>query len=635
MRITGFSGSYDLEDGTDKEPYPKSIFFILGNEFCERFSYYGMRTILTIYLTEELLYGDSQATLIFHAFIMLSYFTPLFGALLADSYLGKFKTILYISIVYAIGNIILSVGSIPNTLSIMKGVTLLGLLIIGIGTGGIKPCVSAFGGDQFSNKQEKERQKFFSIFYFAINSGSVISTLLTPILRADVHCFGSDSCYPLAYGVPAVLMVVSLILFVGGKPLYKIRKSEGNIFSSVFKCISHALSRKTKSKDKKREHWLDYADDKYDKTLITDIKTLLHVLTIFLPLPVFWALFDQTGSSWTLQATKMDREVLGYYIKPDQMQVMNALLIIILIPIFDYAVYPLFNKCNLLKKPLQRIAVGGFLSALAFVVTGLVELKLESGFPIFPENGLTDLNIINNSPCRIRIEIPEHSEVNLNAFQETSIDDLPFGKEATWKVYPTNCTISQSVVQQFNAPTTIESMMITQQGGKLEIIQSKDTKARSEDGEPKFRIFYSTDYDFFPTTNSSFKLDDKKFQFMNRSDELAKFGVTDYYKIEPGKYNMYFPINETDYQNDPLSEIELKSGGIYIATIYHNIADNFTSYEMFMFAALMGLDMMGFSIMAYFYKYVGSESEKDSKASPSKSTGKENNAYEEETDFNK
>ncbi|KAG8170773.1 hypothetical protein JTE90_007493, partial [Oedothorax gibbosus] len=243
---------------------------------------------------------------------------------------------------------------------------------------------------------------------------------------------------------------------------------------------------------------------------------------------------------------------------------------------------------------------------------------------------------------------------------------------------------------------------------------SKDTKARSEDGEPKFRIFYSTDYDFFPTTNSSFKLDDKKFQFMNRSDELAKFGVTDYYKIEPGKYNMYFPINETDYQNDPLSEIELKSGGIYIATIYHNIADNFTnvmvhtkvepntvsilyqipgyviltigeimfsitglefsysqapssmksivqaawlltvafgnlivmiiaklslfekkSYEMFMFAALMGLDMMGFSIMAYFYKYVGSESEKDSKASPSKSTGKENNAYEEETDFNK
>ncbi|GFW28355.1 peptide transporter family 1 [Trichonephila clavipes] len=173
-----------------------------------------MRTVLTIYLTEELLYSDSKATVIFHSFIMLSYFTPLLGAILADSYLGKFKTILYISIVYAIGNIILSVGSIPNEMNIMKGVSLLGLLIIGIGTGGIKPCVSAFGGDQFSSNQKKECERFFSIFYFAINGGSVVSTILTPILRADVHCFGSDSCYPLAYGIPAALMLVALILFL-------------------------------------------------------------------------------------------------------------------------------------------------------------------------------------------------------------------------------------------------------------------------------------------------------------------------------------------------------------------------------------------------------------------------------------
>ncbi|GBO42424.1 Peptide transporter family 1, partial [Araneus ventricosus] len=158
-------------------------------------------------------------------------------ALLADSLLGKFKTILYISIVYAIGNVILSVGSIPNDLSTMKAVSLLGLFIIGVGTGGIKPCVSAFGGDQFSSRQEKERQKFFSVFYFAINGGSVLSTLLTPILRADVHCLGSNSCYPLAYGIPAVLMIVALILFLIGKPLYKMKPADGNIFQSVFKCI--------------------------------------------------------------------------------------------------------------------------------------------------------------------------------------------------------------------------------------------------------------------------------------------------------------------------------------------------------------------------------------------------------------
>lgn len=85
-----------------------------------------------------------------------------------------------------------------------------------IGAGGIKPCVSAFGGDQFMlPQQELQLATFFSLFYFSINAGSLISTFLTPVLRNDVHCFGNDSCFPLAFAVPGVLMIISI-----GKALF-------------------------------------------------------------------------------------------------------------------------------------------------------------------------------------------------------------------------------------------------------------------------------------------------------------------------------------------------------------------------------------------------------------------------------
>ena len=88
---------------------------------------------------------------------------------------------------------------------------MIGLLVIAVGTGGIKPCVSAFGGDQFVRpQQDRQLEQFFSIFYFAINVGSLISTFLTPILREDVKCFGQQFCFPLAFGVPAILMIVAV-----------------------------------------------------------------------------------------------------------------------------------------------------------------------------------------------------------------------------------------------------------------------------------------------------------------------------------------------------------------------------------------------------------------------------------------
>lgn len=116
--------------------------------------------------------------------------------------------------------------------------TLIGLLLIAIGSGGIKPCVAAFGAEQFKlPEQAKQLASFFSVFYFSINAGSLISTVLTPILREDVHCFGMDDCFPLAFGVPALLMVIALLIFLSGKFIYKMVPNPENMMVKVSKCI--------------------------------------------------------------------------------------------------------------------------------------------------------------------------------------------------------------------------------------------------------------------------------------------------------------------------------------------------------------------------------------------------------------
>ena len=164
-------------------------------------------------------------------------------------------------------------------------------------SGGIKPCVSAFGGDQFKlPQQQSQLQTFFSMFYLSVNGGSLISTFFTPIFRKDIHCFGEDTCYSLAFGVPAILMAISTIILVIGNHTfggYIHEPPQGSIVSQVLGSIWYA---KKQPKNPGEIHWLDRAKGIYREDLIEDTKILLKMLALYLPLPVFWALLKQQGT---------------------------------------------------------------------------------------------------------------------------------------------------------------------------------------------------------------------------------------------------------------------------------------------------------------------------------------------------
>uniref|UniRef100_U3I5Y9 Solute carrier family 15 member 2 n=1 Tax=Anas platyrhynchos platyrhynchos TaxID=8840 RepID=U3I5Y9_ANAPP len=502
--------------------YPLSIAFIVVNEFCERFSYYGMRAVLTLYFISFFHWDENLSTAVYHAFSALCYFTPVIGAIMADSWLGKYKTIIYLSIVYVVGHLIKSVGAIPSLGNQVVHVVLsmVGLFLIALGTGGIKPCVSAFGGDQFEEEHTSERSKFFSVFYLSINAGSLISTFVTPVLRGDVKCFGED-CYALAFGVPAALMVLALVVFIAGSGLYRKMPPQGNVLLEVCKCIGFAIKNRLKNRSHhipKRDHWLDWASEKYSKQLIGEVKMVTRVLFLFIPLPMFWALFDQQGSRWTLQATKMNADFF-----------LNPLLILVFIPIFDLGLYPLISMCKFNFTPIKKMATGMILAGMAFGLAAIVEVKInETDMPqLVPKESLIQVLNLAKNPIQVTIEDQDLFQQPVEAFQDPAEysnlilngeqQNLHFILQHQGLSFTFNYTVKEKSVYSlivFEAEGSLSSRLIT------------DLKAKPENGLAAVRFINGLSQD------ANLTIDSKQFVAVPKN-----YGVSEYLLLERDKYS--------------------------------------------------------------------------------------------------
>jgi POT family proton-dependent oligopeptide transporter len=409
--------------------HPRGIGFIIGNEGCERFSFYGMRAILTEHLitlyaqTMHLSAADAKnaATADYHLFTAAAYALPMMGAILADRLLGKYRTIFWLSLLYCVGHAVLAVGE--ESLGGMH----LGLALIAVGSGGIKPCVSAFVGDQYRAGQEKLVEKIFQAFYFIINFGSFFATLLVPWLKVR---FGAS----VAFGIPGILMgLATLILWLGRNRYQHVAPQPGGrlgrydavssmlLFLSLgslwftgalpwwgrllvsVTCVAAGLAvfaarariqpdrgvlsvlwQGVRHRQPGETLW-GAAERRLDGAAVDGTRAVLRLLSVFALVSVFWALFDQRGSSWVVQAKEMLRTFDTPWgpmtVEASQINALNPALVMVLIPLMAGVLLPAWQKLGLRVTPLGKMTAGMAISALSFVAVALIQRQVDASAP--------------------------------------------------------------------------------------------------------------------------------------------------------------------------------------------------------------------------------------------------------------
>jgi proton-dependent oligopeptide transporter, POT family len=415
---------------TTRPRLPRQIAYIIGNEGCERFSFYGMRNILTQFLVSSaLLFSATElvskeeregaAKDVFHTFVLGVYFFPLLGGWLADRFLGKYRTILYLSLVYCVGQACLA--AFVND----KTGFYFGLFLIALGSGGIKPCVSAFVGDQFDRSNKSLAKLVFDAFYWIINFGSFFASLLMPWF---LRHFGPA----VAFGIPGLLMFVSTVILWLGRRLYidvppapphpdsftrvvrsalvssdPSRKGRPGLLLALlgglvaltcvvlgFVDLGRMLFVGVKPLLGVAQWWclalivaigfagvgswwqLDRARSAHPAEAVDGARSVLRILVLFALVTPFWSLFDQKASTWVLQANGMTKPS---WFEPSQMQALNPLLVMLLIPFNNLILYPALRRAGLEPTALRRMCAGIGFSGLSWVAAGALQLQLDAG----------------------------------------------------------------------------------------------------------------------------------------------------------------------------------------------------------------------------------------------------------------
>jgi POT family proton-dependent oligopeptide transporter len=319
---------------------PGGIPFIIANEFAERFCFYGINSILTFYLLQFLHFGEAQATTWGSLFKSGAYFFPLLGAIVSDVFWAKYRTVIAFSLAYCGGCAVLALARDPQMIA-------LGLFLVAFGTGGIKPCVATNVGDQFTSSNQHLIERAFSLFYLAVNSGSLISIWLCPWL---LPAYGPT----VAFGMPAVMMFVATVVFWAGRKRFAVVPPAGKA-------------------------WLQ------EIFSANGLATVGRLLLVYLFVAFFWALWDQSnGTTWSLQARSdlMDKNLgFGFTPLPAQIQAVNGLLILIMAPAFSYLVYPFVGRFVKVT-PLRKIGAGLFITASSFLVIASIEARIQSGMTV-------------------------------------------------------------------------------------------------------------------------------------------------------------------------------------------------------------------------------------------------------------
>ncbi|KAL1194052.1 Protein NRT1/ PTR FAMILY 8.2 [Cardamine amara subsp. amara] len=403
----------------------KACRFILGTECCERLAYYGMSTNIVNYLEKQMDMDNVAASTSVTNWSGTCYATPLIGAFIADAYLGRYWTIASFVVIYIGGMTLLTLSaSVPGLTPTCNGenchatatqtaITFVALYLIALGTGGIKPCVSSFGADQFDDTDEEEKESkssFFNWFYFVINVGAMIASSVLVWIQMNVG-------WGWGLGVPTVTMAIAVVFFFAGSKFYRLQKPGGSPLTRMLQVIV-ASFRKSKVKVPEDESLLyENQDDEsniqgsrklqhtkiltfFDKaavetesdnkgevksswklctvTQVEELKALIRLLPIWATGIVFAAVYSQMSTMFVLQGNTMDQHMGPHFTIPSaSLSLFDTLSVLFWTPVYDQFIVPMARKFTGHERgftQLQRMGIGLVISIFAMVSAGILEV---------------------------------------------------------------------------------------------------------------------------------------------------------------------------------------------------------------------------------------------------------------------
>jgi POT family proton-dependent oligopeptide transporter len=347
--------------------HPKGLWVLFGTEMWERFNFYGMRALLTLFLVNSLMFQEKEASIIYGGFLGLCYLTPMLGGFISDRFLGNRNCIMLGGLLMALGQLFLfaSASIFPSNLELAKTLMYAALFIIIFGNGFFKPNISSMVGSLYPKTEKNKLDTAFTIFYMGINLGAFLGQLLCPLLGDVKDAGGVRDIYAFKYGflAAAIAMLIGTLVFFllknkyvvtpAGKPLGGLPSKndssdfeEGESQKATFTNSSLMIALFSLMGlgviffyvfGQNMIYSLIYASGITLAGLILSDKSLTkiekdRILVIYIVsffVIFFWAAFEQAGSSLTFIAdNQTDRNFFGWQMPPSMVQIFNGVFVV-------------------------------------------------------------------------------------------------------------------------------------------------------------------------------------------------------------------------------------------------------------------------------------------------------------------
>ncbi|CAC5373164.1 SLC15A3_4 [Mytilus coruscus] len=392
---------------------------VLMTELCERLTYYSVVANLILFCTSTLDISSTDAARINLVFSGSVFIIPIFGGYVADAFTGKYNAIFGSGLIYVIGLVLLPASAVDykawfgdhNDISTetRRGFFISSLVLIAIGTGGIKANVGPFGAQQVENLGPQAVQSFFNWFYWFINVGAIIAYSGVAAVQQDVG-------FDVGFLIPLISMIIALVIFVINKSKYNSSPAGGSVLQDT---IGVCCATDCKGFNNARND----NGGKYSNEMVDGVIAVLRILPVFLFVIMYWAIYSQMSTTFFLQSERMDIKVGSGNVPVAVLNIFDTIIIIALIPIMESFVYPFLERIHKSPSHLQRMGIGMILAAMSVFVAGILEIYRKKDISIIGQTLAGDT--FNASSISVFAQIPQFTLIGASEVF-TSISGLEF-----------------------------------------------------------------------------------------------------------------------------------------------------------------------------------------------------------------